>query len=74
MADLQGKDFIALRRLSDRADRTIADVGQTCERVPAGRQGGTVADALRKLLASGKIAPVARPGAKGRRMSESEAV
>jgi hypothetical protein len=74
MADLQGKDFIALRRLSDRADRTIADVGQTCERVPAGKHGGTVADALRKLLASGKIAPAPARTAKGRAHSESEAV
>lgn len=56
---LHGKDFVALRRLSDQAGTTIAAVGQTCEGVPAGRLGGTVSDALRKLLASGKIAPVA---------------
>lgn len=35
MTELHGRDFIALRRLSDRDDNTLADVGQTCERVPA---------------------------------------
>ncbi len=55
--ELDGKDFIAVRRLSDRADNTIADVGETCERVPAPMAGGTVSDALRMLLGSGKIAP-----------------
>lgn len=59
MSDLQGKDFVALRRLSNAADETIAAVGETCERVPAAPSGGTVSDALRKLLASGKIAPFA---------------
>lgn len=54
---LNGKDFIALRRLSDADDCTIADVGDTCERVPAPKSGGTPADALARLLASGKIAP-----------------
>jgi hypothetical protein len=57
MADLQGKDFIALRRLSDADDNTLADVGQTCERVPAATSGGSISDALERLLASGKIAP-----------------
>ncbi len=54
---LHGKDFVALRRLSTRDDTTIAEVGDTCERVPA-VPGGTVTEALRRLLASGKIAPV----------------
>jgi hypothetical protein len=53
---LDGRDFIALYRLSDLADRTVADVGETCERVPASRHGGTVSDALRRLLEAGKIA------------------
>lgn len=57
MADLQGKDFIALVRLSDGDDRTLALPGETCERVPAGKHGGTVSDALEKLLVSGLIAP-----------------
>ena len=57
MADLHGKDFIALRRLSDADDHTIAEVGQTCERVPAAKSGGSISDALARLLASGKIAP-----------------
>lgn len=63
MADLKGKDFVAVRRLSDAADNTIADVGETCERVPASKYGGTVSDALERLLASGKIAPVSSPAA-----------
>lgn len=53
---LHGKDFVALRRLSTRDDTTLAAVGETCERVPAA-PGGTVTEALQKLLASGKIAP-----------------
>lgn len=57
MSELCGRDFVALRRLSDAAGRTIAEVGQTCEGVPAGKHGGTVSDALARLLASGKIAP-----------------
>lgn len=55
---LKGADFIALVRLSDGDNNTIAAVGETCERVPAGRHGGTVSDALAKLLNSGCIAPV----------------
>jgi len=58
MTELQGKDFIALRRLSDADDHTIAAVGATCEHVPAATSGGTASDALARLLASGKIAPV----------------
>ena len=57
VAELNGRDFIALRRLSNAADETIADVGQTCERVPAAKGGGTASDALARLLLSGKIAP-----------------
>lgn len=56
VAELQGKDYIALRRLSNAENVTLAEVGQTCERVPAGKHGGTVSDALARLLASGKIA------------------
>ncbi len=53
MPDLNGRDFRALRRLSTKDDRTLAEVGDTCERVPA--------SSLAPLLASGKIEPVARP-------------
>ncbi len=60
MAELNGRDFVALRRLSDLSGATIAAEGDTCERVPAGKHGGTVSDALAKLLASGKIAPAVR--------------
>lgn len=49
MAKLNGKDFRALRRLSTKDDTTLADVGETCERVPA--------TSLAALLASGKIEP-----------------
>lgn len=47
---LNGADYVALRRLSDRDDRTLAQVGETCDRVPPA--------SLPALLASGKIAPV----------------
>lgn len=63
---LRGKDYVALRRLSDADDNTIAAVGETCERVPAGKHGGTVSDALAKLLASGKIASVPARAAKSK--------
>jgi hypothetical protein len=43
-----GRDYIALRRLSTKANETLADVGETCARVPV--------DSLPALLASGKIA------------------
>lgn len=52
---LNGADFVALRRLSLADDTTIAAVGETCERVPAAPGRGTVSDALRRLVASGKI-------------------
>jgi hypothetical protein len=63
VADLNGKDFIALVRLSDGADHTLADAGQTCERVPAGKHGGTASDALQKLLDAKLIAPAPTPAA-----------
>ena len=66
MADLQGKDFVALRRLHDVHGHTIAEIGATCERVPAPRGGGSVADALAALLASGKIAPAPPRQKKGK--------
>lgn len=47
MADLSGKDYRALRRLSDAGDVTLAEIGATCERVPT--------KSLAALLASGKI-------------------
>lgn len=51
--DLRGDDFRAVRRLSDAHDVTLADVGETCERVPVA--------SLAPLLASGHIAPVELP-------------
>lgn len=48
--DLIGKDYRARVRLSNKADETLADVGESCERVPVASLAG--------LLASRKIAPV----------------
>lgn len=56
MAELNGKDFRALRRLSTKDDTTLANVGQTCEKVPT--------SSLAALLASGKIEPIEKPKAK----------
>jgi len=44
---LEGKDYRARRRLSDVDDHTLAEVGETCERVPA--------ESLAPLLESGHI-------------------
>jgi hypothetical protein len=44
---LNGTDFRALRRLSTKDDVTLAEIGETCERVPVA--------SLAPLLASGKI-------------------
>jgi hypothetical protein len=48
--DLSGKDFRACVRLSTKADVTLAEAGDTCERVPV--------QSLRPLLEAGRIAPV----------------
>jgi hypothetical protein len=52
---LNGRDFVAVVRLSTGSDQTLAMPGETCERVqpPAGK--GTASDALRLLLACGYI-------------------
>lgn len=47
---MTGADFRALVRLSSKANDTLADVGKTCERVPA--------ESLPWLLATGRIEPV----------------
>lgn len=44
---MNGKDYVALKRISDICDNTTAAAGETCERVPA-------AD-LADLLAEGAI-------------------
>lgn len=46
---MNGRHFIALRRLSTKDDTTLAVPGETCERVPVSSLPG--------LLASGKIVP-----------------
>lgn len=51
MADLNGTDFRARVRLSNKDDVTLADVGETCARVPATSLGW--------LLERGQIEPVA---------------
>jgi hypothetical protein len=57
--ELAGAQFVANERLSNLADETLADVGDTCERVPA--------SSLPWLLAQGRIRPAdpmpARPPA-----------
>jgi hypothetical protein len=51
MADaLNGADFRARVRLSTKADETLAQPGETCERVPV--------ESLEQLLASGQIEPL----------------
>ena len=52
---LKGKHYCAVRRLSDPDDKTLADVGETCERVPV--------QSLAPLLASGHIELVVPPTA-----------
>ena len=70
---MTGKDYIAVRRLVLWDRTVIAEIGETCERVPASRHGGTVADALERLIASGKIAPApVVPKPARRRAAESE--
>ena len=49
-ASLDGMNFIATTRISNLVDDTIADVGETCERVPP--------DDLADLLHQGAIVPV----------------
>lgn len=49
---MTGKDYVALRELSTR-DGVVARVGERCDYVPV--------SSLPSLLASGKIAPVAKP-------------
>ncbi len=44
---MNGRDYRALRRLSNAADETLAEIGETCEHVPD--------SSLPSLLASGDI-------------------
>ena len=60
--ELDARDYVALVRLSNRENNTIALPGETCERVLASPHGGTVSDAIRKLLRSGVVAYQPRPG------------
>ncbi len=53
MADLNGADYVAQQRLSNGDDETLADVGETCERVPV--------ESLPWLLEQGVIAPPVEP-------------
>jgi len=62
MTELKGKNFRAVRRLSTAADETLADEGQTCERVPV--------ESLAPLLASGHIEPANRLAERARRRAE----
>jgi len=49
MTELKGKNYRALRRLSTAEDETLAEEGETCDRVPV--------QSLAPLLASGHIEP-----------------
>lgn len=50
---MSGKQYVAMVRLSDRAGAVLADIGETCERVPE--------SSLAWLIEQGLI--VARPAA-----------
>jgi hypothetical protein len=50
MTELQGTDYRAVRRLSTADDVTLAEVGETCAKVPV--------ESLAPLLASGHIEPI----------------
>lgn len=47
---MDGREFLAVVRLSTKGDATLADVGERCDRVPAA--------SLPWLLAQGLIVPV----------------
>ncbi len=53
VADLNGADYLAQQRLSNGDDETLADVGETCERVPV--------ESLPWLLEQGFIAAPVEP-------------
>lgn len=50
---MTGKDFVALVRLSNKENVTVADVGETCERV--------LASSLPWLLEHGHIRAIDKP-------------
>lgn len=50
MADLDGRRYRAVRRLSTKGDLTLAEPGETCWRVPS--------ESLPWLLSEGKIVPI----------------
>jgi len=52
MANLDGRQYRAVRRLSTKGDLTLAEPGETCERVPP--------ESLSWLLSEGKIVPVSQ--------------
>jgi len=53
-AALDGSKYRAVHRLSNAADETLADVGDTCEKVPP--------QSLRPLVEAGHIEPVPEKG------------
>ncbi len=55
MPRLSGADFVAIVRISNRENETLAAVGQTCERVPA--------NALESLERRGRIKRAPQGGA-----------
>jgi hypothetical protein len=56
---MKGADYIALKRISNRENQTLAAVGETCERVPSNALHWLLED-----LAIEKVSPVNRPAPK----------
>lgn len=61
MPELQGKDFVALVRLSTADDGTLAVAGETCERVPASALEWLLQSRLIRRHASPVEEPVSAP-------------
>lgn len=53
---MTGHDYIAMVRLSDRGNVTLAEIGETCERVPAASLPWLITDGL---IVRGQATPLA---------------
>lgn len=59
MGEMNGKDYRARVRLSNQADDTLAEAGETCERVPASSLDGLLNSALIEPMPAAKtVLPV----------------
>ena len=61
---MNGADYIALTRISNRKNETLAATGETCERVPAESLGWLFGDGLIQYTPRVEVSP---PPARGRR-------